>query len=212
MYRLVKYMYITSKSVAVDEAFLEPAVTLLRDYCRQKREVKGLSDEHFLRLGILRVFGQCDSGRDFLQALADDGQPLARSTWFDALQSSRRLSTIAELAGRSYEIFQRRLQRRDWLEAFSELAGRAVWAVDGHHLEHASHTLRDPKGECLSVGMLYGLCLHTGLLRALAPFQGDGVRGHEWPVFKQNWSAWLRLDTGKKMPKWSAPAVSRAMS
>jgi len=186
--------------VLVDDAFLAPALTLLNDYCRTRREAQGLSDEQFVRLGILRVFGRCDSGRDFLQGQADMGQPLARSTWFDALQSNRRLELINELGGRSYEIFRRLLQDRDWLDAFPELEGRAVWAVDGHQIEHASHAALDTKGERVPVGTLYGLCLHTGLMRPLAPFQGDGVRRHEWPVFKKHFARWLRQDGGKLMP------------
>jgi len=190
----------TADNVMVDDSFLEPALLLLRDYCRQRRESHGLSDEQFLRSGILRVFGQCDSGRDFLQARADAGHELARTTWFDALHSPRRLAMVAEVAGKSYEIFRRLLQPRDWLGAFSELEDRAVWAIDGHQIAHACHAQPGPKGEAVSVGVIYGLCVHTGLLRPLAPYQGDGVRQHEWPVFKKNALRWLRKDAGKKMP------------
>ena len=47
---------------------------------------------------------------------------------------------------------------------------------------------------------LYGLCLHSGLMRALVPFQGDGVHRHDFPIFRKNWTRWLRQDRGKKMP------------
>jgi hypothetical protein len=50
------------------------------------------------------------------------------------------------------------------------------------------------------VGLLYGLCLHSGLQRALVPFQGDGVRRHEWPVFKQHLPRWLAQDRGEQIP------------
>ena len=186
--------------MTVDESFCEPAVRLLRDYCRHRRDTPQLSDEQFLRGGLHHVLGHCDSGRDFLQACQDRGEALARSTWFDALQSRRRAAMVAEVATRSYEVFDRFLQPRDWLGAFPELAGRAVWAVDGHHLEHACHAARDPKGEVISVGLLYGLCLHSGLQRALVPFQVDGVRRHEFPVFKQHLPRWLQQDHGKKVP------------
>jgi hypothetical protein len=190
----------TSRNPAVDESFLEPALRLLRDYCRNRRDTPELSDEQFLRSGILRVFGQCDSGRDFLQAQQDRGEALARATWFDALHSSRRASMIAEVANRSYEIFSRFLQDRDWLGAFPELTGRAVWAIDGHQIAHACHADCDAKDEYVPVGLLYGCCLHSGLMRALAPFQGDGIRRHEFPVFQKNWTRWLRQDRGQKMP------------
>lgn len=184
----------------VDESFFEPAVRLLRDHCRSRRETPGLSDEQFLQEGLRRVLSRCDSGRDFLQPRQDTGAALARATWFDALQSPRRATMVAEVAYRSYELFDRFLRARDWLAAFPELAGCAVWAVDGHHLEHACHAARDVKGAFVSVGVLYGLCLHTGLQRALAPFQGDGVRHHEFPVFKQQLPPWLQQDRRAQVP------------
>ena len=184
----------------VDESFFAPALRLLRDYCRHRRDTPGLSDEQFVRAGLERVLGHCDSGRDFLQATQDRGAALARATWFDALHSARRATLVAEVATRSYEVFDQFLRPRDWLGAFPELAGRAVWAVDGHQLAHACHAARDAKGELVSVGLLYGLCLHSGLQRALVPFQGDGVRRHEFPVFKQHLPRWLARDRGEQVP------------
>lgn len=187
-------------TTTVDESFVEPALRLVRDYCRNRRDTRELSDEAFLRFGVLRVMGQCDSGRDFLQAQQDGGVALARSTWFDALHSRRRGTMVAEVATRSYEVFSRFLEDRDWLGAFPELRGRAVWAIDGHHIAHACHAAHDAKNGFVSVGQLYGLCLHSGLMRALVPFQGDGARHHEFPVFKENWTRWLRQDRGEQMP------------
>jgi hypothetical protein len=186
--------------MTVDESFFEPALRLLRDYCRHRRDTPQLSDEQFLRGGFQRILGHCDSGRDFVQMRQDCGETLARTTWFDALHSGRRAAMVAEVATRSYEVFERFLQPRDWLGAFPELAQRAVWAVDGHHLEHACHAQRDPKGDCISVGLLYGLCLHSGLQRAPVPFQVDGVRRHEFPVFKQHLARWLPPARGALLP------------
>jgi len=200
MYLYYGDMETTGEDLNVDESFFEPALRLLRNYCRHRRDTPELSDEQFVRGGLLRVLGRCDSGRDFLQARQDRGEALARSTWFDALHSPRRATLVAEVATRSYELFDRFLQPRDWLGAFPELAGRAVWAVDGHQLEHACHAARDPKAELVAVGLVYGLCLHSGLQRALIPFQGDGVRRHEWPVFKQHLPRWLAQDRGEQLP------------
>ena len=200
MYLYIDDMEPTFGDLMVDDTFFEPALRLLRDYCRQRRDTPQLSDEQFLRGGLQRILGQCDSGRDFLQVRQDRGEPLARSTWFDALHSGRRAAMVAEVAARSYEVFDQFLRPRDWLAAFPELAGRAVWAVDGHQLAHACHAPRDPKGECVAVGQLYGLCLHSGLQRSLVPFQVDGVRRHEWPVFKQHLPRWLQQDRGAKVP------------
>jgi len=190
----------TFEQQLVSESLFEPAFRIVQHYCRNRRDTPKLSDEQFLRYGFLRVLGHFDSGRDFVQDRQDGGEALALTTWFDALHSGRRATMVAEVATRSYEIFSRFLQLRDWLGAFPELAGRAVWAVDGHHLEHACHAGRDPKGEFVSMGLIYGQCLHYGLQRSLVPFQGDGVRRHEWPVFKQHLPDWIRQDRGEQVP------------
>ena len=200
MYVYYGYMDTSFQDLAVDDAFFEPALRLLRDYCRHRRDTPELADERFLRDCLQRVLGHWDSGRDFLQARQDCGENLPRTTWFDALHSSRRATLVAEVASRSYDLFDRFLQPRDWLQEFPELKGRAVWAVDGHHLEHATHSARDLKAEFVSCGLLYGLCVHSGLQRALVPFQGDGVHRHEWPVFKQHLPSWLATDRSKLMP------------
>jgi len=90
-----------TSSAWVDDFFMQPADHLLRHYTRSRRQqTDGFTDELFLRLGVLRALEGDESGRAFLQTLADQPkvQTLARSTWFDAFQSSRRLSVIAEVA------------------------------------------------------------------------------------------------------------------
>lgn len=200
VYGYDEYVKLPQANPTVDESFFEPALRLVRDYCRHRWDTLDLSDEQFLRYGIERVLGQCDSGRDFLQARQDRGEQLARSTWFDALRSKRRGTMVAEVATRSYEIFTRHLAGRDWLGAFPELKDRAVWAIDGHQIAHAAHATRDGKDEYVPVGELYGLCLHSGMLRSMATFQGDGTRRHEFPVFKEHLPRWVAQDRGKLMP------------
>jgi hypothetical protein len=190
----------TLSNVAVDDYFLAPAISLLCDYTRAGREQsEGLTDERFVRLGLIRALEGDESGRAFLQSLSDRGDEdaVARTTWFDAFQSQRRLSLITEMATVSYRHFERELGGRDWLEEFPELRNLPVWAVDGHQIEHACHARRDAAGQHVSCGLTYGLCLHSGLVRPLAQFQGDGVRRHEWPVFKERWRRWL---TGERRP------------
>lgn len=179
---------------------MEPALHLVQDHCRGTRPTPELSDEAFVRLGLQRVLETCESGRAFLQERADGGEPVARATFFDALHSARRLAMIGEVAAQSYQRFSRQLGTRDWLEQFPELHRRAVWAVDGHQIAHAVHAITDTKGARVPPGMIYGLCLHTGLVRPLAPFQGDGHHGHEFPVFKQHLGQWLRADQREEMP------------
>lgn len=185
----------------VDDTFMQPAIHLLENYTRSKRaQVSGLTDARFLRWGVLRALENDESGRAFVQAQADQNQPLARSTWFDAFQSQRRLDLVTEVATKSYRHFERELHGRDWLAEFPELEDFPVWAVDGHQIAHASHAPRDGKGALVASGMIYGLCLHSGLMRALARFQGDGHRRHEWPRYKAHWREWLVGEPRKGMP------------
>lgn len=192
------------KSVpVVDDYFMAPAETVLRDYTRNlSPHLTGLTDARFLRLGVIRALEGDESGRAFLQHLDENPgeQALPRSTWFDAFQSNRRLKLVAEVATTSYLHFEGELKGRDWLGQFPELREFPVWAVDGHQIEHACHAPRSTDGSFISSGLTYGLCLHSGLLRPLARFQGDGLRRHEWPVFKENWKRWLAREARPGMP------------
>ena len=121
---------------------MAPADTVLRDYTRNRSaHLTGLTDERFLRLGVIRALEGDESGRAFLQHLDDHPgtAALPRSTWFDAFHSQRRLAMVSEVATTSYRHFERELGGRDWLSQFPELRGCPVWAVDGHQIEHACH-------------------------------------------------------------------------
>lgn len=52
----------------------------------------------------------------------------------------------------------------------------------------------------MPAGLLYGLCLHSGLMRPMDQFQCDGKRRHEWPVFKEGWRSWLARDKRPRLP------------
>ena len=194
---------IINNAITIDESFARPALDILNNYVRNRHDPKGgFSDERFLRTGLCRVLDGDDSGRAFLQALADapGTEPVARATWFDALHSPRRLRVLDDVTAQSYRRFEKLLGKRDWLENFPELKDHPVWAVDGHQIEHASHAQPDEKGRQVSSGSIYMLCLHTGLLRSLAPYQGDGQRRAELPVFKENWRECLTGEPRKGMP------------
>jgi hypothetical protein len=108
------------ENLTVDETIFEPALRLLRLYCRHRRDTPSLSDERFVRESLRRVLGHWGSSRDLLQARQEDGEDLARATWFGGLHSRRRADLVAEVATRSYELFARFLQPRDWLQEFPE--------------------------------------------------------------------------------------------
>jgi hypothetical protein len=191
-----------SHNIDIDNSFAGPALDILNNYVRHVyKNDTGLSDERFLRLGLSRALEGDESGRAFLQALADvpGATQLARATWFDSLHSERRLRILSEVATQSYRRFEKLLAGRDWLENFPELKDHPVWAIDGHQIAHPCHALPDAKGAQVSSGTIYVLCLHIGLLRALAPYQGNGKRRHELPVFKENWRECLTGEPRKGM-------------
>ena len=167
-----------------DGEFFRPALTFLHDYCRAEWTGGTLPDARFIRLGLRRCLDHYDSGRDFLQELADTGDPLARTTFFDSLHEPRRLAIITEVAARLAAHAAKELTEVDWLASVPGLADREVWAVDGHQIEHACHALRDGNQARVPPGCLFALDLHQGLIHALAAHQGDGRRTHELKAFR----------------------------
>lgn len=177
------------------DQLLAPANALLDGYIRSIRTEGVITDPDFVRLGILRVLSQAVSGRDFLQQCAENfGEPLGRSTFFDTLHSTRRQNLLGELNALlvARTDVRRGDPREDLLSAFSELRDRAIYAVDGHQLEHACHAARDRKGSFVPGNTLYLLCLHSALLVNLGAVQGDGQYGHELPVFRRRLVDWLK--------------------
>ena len=169
-----------------------------------------MTDARFIRLVIIRALDGEESGRAFLQTLADlpGAKVVPRSIWFDAFQSARRLEQLSEVATTSYRRFERELAGRDWLKLFPELSEVPVWAVDGHQIEHVCHAPRDRKDGHVASGMTYGLCLHSGLLRPLARFQGDGLRQYKWPVFKKTGNLGSSMNPAQACPSsWSIPPI-----
>jgi hypothetical protein len=132
-----------------------------------------------------------DSGRDFLQEIADEGKPLARATFFDALHQPRRLVVVKEVSERFINFAEKEMASVNWLKDVPGLGERPVLAVDGQQIEHACHALRDGKGGRVPPGYLYILDLRKGLMHALGAHQGNGQRMHEVKAFKALFSAQL---------------------
>ena len=183
------------------DRLMQPADEALKDYIRGVRHGGAFDDPEFVRCGVHRVLGHSDSGRDFLQHYREvfDGS-LARATFFDSLHSRHRRDLLARL---NAEVVRRgRVQLPDLLAALPGIKGRAVLAVDGHHVEHATHSPRDAKGDFVSSNVLHVLCLRTGLLLNAAAVQGDGVYRHEMPVFRDRIADWLpETRRGRPGPK-----------
>lgn len=162
---------------------LAPALHILNNYIRGVRRTGAIDDVRFVRLGVCRVLSQVASGRDFLQVLREVfDESIARSSFFDSLHQKHRCEMLEQL--------NRELVLRnngcmpDLLRSFPQLKAVPVFAVDGHHVEHAVHSPDDPKGEKVSANNLYLLSLRTGFLCNFGVVQGDGRHGHELPVFR----------------------------
>ena len=176
---------------------LAPAVHLLGNYVRGVYREGPLDDFRFVRLGICRVLSQAASGRDFIQMAREVlGEEVARASFFDSLHCPRRSKVLADLNAEL--VTRNRSGLEDLLARFPELKGIPVYAVDGHHIDHAVHSPSDRKGEKVSANNLYLLCLHSGLLWNLGAVQGDGRHRHEMPVFRNQVVPWLLTEKERR--------------
>jgi hypothetical protein len=149
-----------------------------------------LSDEDWLKGGVLRCLEDVRSGRGFLQeyGLRLEKAPKI-SNYFESLKSERRGRlaweanlVVAELAE---SILEDRLKDLPGIENYR------AFAVDGHWHRGASH---DPKhkGAKVATGHFYSLNLHTHTLRHLAA--NEYANEHDMHVLKRLKPGGLRQD------------------
>lgn len=182
------------------DQLMAPADDILGNYVRDIYRDGALDDFRFLRCGVQRTLSRCDSGRDFIQMYREVfGAHLTRASFFESLHSARRRDVLAEL--NTQLVLRSAAGLEDLLGRFPELRERPLFGIDGHHIEHATHSPADAEGDYVSANSLYILCLHSGLLFNLGAVQGDGVRRHEMPVFRQLIVKWLR----RRGPKRRGP-------
>lgn len=136
--------------------FLSPLTNAL-NLSSFSRRCPALSDEDWLLYGVQRSLEAIKSGRDFLQKIGMLSGGV--STYFDSLQSKRRLSLVKDVCAR-VEISLANCSH-DLIEEFIPgLDSYDVWAGDGHWHSHATHDKRDPvSGKYYATGHLYGLNL-----------------------------------------------------
>ena len=130
------------------------------------RPCQGITDHDWILLGLSRALGVEASGRAFLDTLEGAlARPPARSSFFDALASSRRLQHLQA----TNEAVARHLTRTmdDPVAAFPELAPSQLLAGDGHWHAAAAHDPRDAKGTKHATGHVYLLDLRTQAIRHL---------------------------------------------
>jgi len=142
----------------------------------------------FLYSGIARAINCVESGRDFLQ-FSDEvlNNPIAHSTYFDALHSSTRLQLVKDVEEQSYKIHSDLLASLgvDYLSEYPDLDGYHVEALDGHFSDHACHTAKNDKGRVFAAGTIYSINMRNGLMRPFCLVTNGTLKSHEGPVFRR---------------------------
>jgi len=192
------------------ECLLTKLVELGFDQTREERSCK-FTDRDFVQLGCQRVLGSFQSGRDFLQHQHEVEQAkIARSTFFKALQSSRRLQVCEDVSRGILKVLNEQMDTLevDYLKQFSALNEYEVYAGDGHFIEHACHTkLIDSKKEqrrtgklpkLHAAGLIYMQNLRNGLLSLFAPVSDGTRKNHEMPIFRNHYEK-FKAQTNKRV-------------
>lgn len=129
----------------IREEFFKPLFEVLQG-SKQGRNCAVLDDALWLEAGVRRCLGLYQSGRDFLQNLAEfHDTPVRVSTWFESLKSKRRLGLLDEVGA----LVRARMKRfmpdpfhdHECLRDFDLLAG------DGHFVAAAAHDKAAPCAE-----------------------------------------------------------------
>ena len=103
------------------------------DLFRSRRNCHALPDELWLEAGVRRCLSLFQSGRGFLQDLADrHDTEIFRSTFFESLKSKRRLALLTEILNQIQARMRRTL--RDPFATSSCLEHFDLYAGDGHFI------------------------------------------------------------------------------
>lgn len=157
-------------------------------YAHWKLNCPELTDVDFVRLGVLRCLAKVDSGRHFLQDMAQVAEEQwAHSTYFQALHSRRRLEMVKALSIQSKLLYDLKMESMniDYLAQFPELDDYDVEAADGHFVDNACHTEKNDSGKVFAAGFIYALNLRNALLRALCVVTKGTKKSHEIPSFRK---------------------------
>jgi hypothetical protein len=115
------------------------------DTAKHRRNCPALDDSLWLEAGVRRCLGIYQSGRDFLQQLADrHDTEILISTFFESLKSKRRLRLLDEVLAQSRVRMRRAMP--DPFAAFPCLGDFDLLAGDGHFIAAASHDKAAPRG------------------------------------------------------------------
>lgn len=127
----------------IREEFLKPLLEFFHS-AKHRRNCPSIDDATWLEAGVRRCLGIYQSGRDFLQQLADrHDTEILISTFFESLKSKRRLRLLDEVLAQSRVRMRRAMPdpfaAHPCLEDFDLLAG------DGHFIAAASHDKAAPR-------------------------------------------------------------------
>ena len=192
--------------------FFNPLFRFL-NLSRARRNCPALPDELWLEAGIRRCLGLFQSGRDFLQDLADrHDTEILRTTFFESLKSKRRLALLSEILAQIQAHMRRNLP--DPFAAFECLEDFDIYAGDGHFIDAASHDKAAPrkkpgKSEALgrtatftatkyATGHIYSLCLRSHCMTHLTVSdQVERKKEHDMRALKRQDVLTLRQDAAK---------------
>ena len=111
---------------------------------KHRRSCPALDDSLWLEAGVRRCLGIFQSGRDFLQQLADQHDTrVLISTFFESLKSKRRLLLVDEILGQVRSSMRRELP--DPFAGHKCLDDFDIHAGDGHFIAAASHDKAKPR-------------------------------------------------------------------
>jgi len=170
------------------------------DYINEKTETLSLSsttrhkcssltDELWISSGIERVLQKVSSGREYLQTLHDGGCEIPLSTYFDSNCSKRRANHIKNVLDKFIQTQYIEPDLDPIFEAFPVLKEFEIRAIDGHHIQHSTHSNKvvDKNGDLsyLSSNTLY---IHDLRTRMVSPFEYAGSlesKEHEMKALKR---------------------------
>lgn len=201
-----------SNSIICEE-FFKPFSEVFRD-SKHGRNCTILNDQLWVELGVRRCLELFQSGRDFLQYLADkhDTQ-LKISTFFESLKSKRRLTHLKEIS----QLLCARMTKNmpDPFSGYSSLSDFDLYAGDGHFIQAATHDKAKPRNHTTksldpneattrqvttkyATGHIYTINLRTHAMSHLAVAdQVTRKKEHEMRALKRQTAAQLRQHASK---------------
>lgn len=213
---LVKKIFMANlnhcKSIICEE-FFKPFSELFHD-SKHGRKCPILKDQLWMELGVRRCLHLFQSGRDFLQYLADTHDTsLKISTFFESLKSKRRLTHLREIS----QLLCARMAKNmpDPFAAYSSLNDFELYAGDGHFIEAATHDKAKPRGAIktssdpkqtttrqpttkYATGHLYTINLRSHAMSHLAVAdQQTRKKEHEMRTLKRQTAEQLRQQAAK---------------